>query len=201
MSSVGYWVMLLAFYSTLSSLTPKPEYSKLFKDCLRNKARVAVGVCTSGTVQLSAFDIWFISEKVGDSETPAKKLRTTTTILLFHLPLQPVLSYSSMLSVCMFETNQQRKSMPFPCRKPPLNMHFCLKGGDKRMNHIWQMSVTSLNASLEDTGVVMWCGPCESQNRIKQRRTETERSNLAKLGCHRALECRAFTLQNAPGDI
>lgn len=31
MSSMGYRVILLAFYSTLSSLTPKPEYSELSK--------------------------------------------------------------------------------------------------------------------------------------------------------------------------
>lgn len=70
------------------------------------------------------------------------------------------------------------------------------------MNRMWQMSVTSLNASLQGTGVLLRWGQCKRQNRINleeelRQKDQTQPSwNVAG-----ALECRAFALQNGPGDM
>lgn len=64
------------------------------------------------------------------------------------------------------------------------------------------MSVTSLNASLQGTGMLLPCGQCERQTSINlgeelRQKDQTQPSwNVAG-----ALECRAFALQNAPGDM
>lgn len=62
------------------------------------------------------------------------------------------------------------------------------------------MSVTSLKASLPRTGMLLPCGQCERQNRTNLEEAERGRK-IKHSQAGMALECRAFALQNNPGDV
>lgn len=145
-------------HALFSSLLPEPGYSDFNPNCLENVSPFR----HSRALWLECMTRVCRAQRQRNSCQEAKDHHQHCP-LLFHL-LLCLCDLSFLTAACTslhIQKATEMQTIPFSCQNPPLNTHICLEGGDKRMNHIRQMSVTSLNASLEGTGILLRCGLCK----------------------------------------